>query len=254
MRAPVAVSAMYRPPVELVGTPQGLTPLAGYCRPCAKTHQLNHDAVAGMAALQELFHSVQNDEDWDEFRTALDASRGKMLGVLVGTAANGQESVLYAFSGDLGGRAEWPRFVPPLLQRSATAELEARTLARIAMLEAQMVVATGVEMLRLRGKRREASRALMEAMHDAARVTNAGGLTRPLREVFALDGIPSGTGDCAIPKLLHAANTQGITPRAVAEAWWGPDTVGRRNGQLALPCARRCVPLLGWLLCTRMAS
>jgi hypothetical protein len=91
----------------------------------------------------------------------------------------------------------------------------------------------------------------MAAMNDAVTLVNRAGRTASLRDVFVGDGIPSGTADCALPKLLQQANRQGLTVLGVAEAWWGPGLgVGdRRHGLLAMPCARRCAPILGYLVC-----
>ena len=86
-------------------------------------------------------------------------------------------------------------------------------------------------------------------MFDAARVTNARGETRPLREIFAGKGIAGGTAHCAATKLLHAANVARLRPIALAEAWWGPTINGRVQGDVQPPCDRRCGPILGHLLC-----
>lgn len=103
----------------------------------------------------------------------------------------------------------------------------------------------------LRIERRDASLRLSTAMFDAAGVTNARGLRRPLREVFAGDAIAGGTADCAVPKLLEAANVAGWRPVAIAEAWWGPPIGERRHGDVQPPCERKCLPILGFLLCDR---
>ena len=87
-------------------------------------------------------------------------------------------------------------------------------------------------------------------MFDAMSLTSARGVTLPLRQVFVAPfGMPSGTGECAIPRLLHAANRTGIRPVGLAEAWWGPPVGKRVHGQLQPPCERKCLPILGHLLC-----
>lgn len=88
-------------------------------------------------------------------------------------------------------------------------------------------------------------------MFNAAAVTNARGERRPLREIFVGDRIPGGTTDCCVPKLLEAANVAGLRPISMAEAWWGPTTNGRHHGELQPPCDRKCLPVLGHLLCGR---
>ena len=97
----------------------------------------------------------------------------------------------------------------------------------------------------VRRRRAEASRALMRHMHDGYVLTGVGGRERPMRDVFGGD-MPSGTGDCCAPKLLHFAGRAGLWPVGLAEIWWGE---GRDHGALQPACAERCAPLLGHLLC-----
>jgi tRNA pseudouridine32 synthase/23S rRNA pseudouridine746 synthase len=100
----------------------------------------------------------------------------------------------------------------------------------------------------LRESRRQASATLMAAMFDGMALTSARGERRGLRQVFVGGGIPSGTAECAAPKLLNAANVAGLRPLALAEAWWGPSQNGRNHGDLQAPCTK-CLPILGHLLC-----
>jgi ectoine hydroxylase-related dioxygenase (phytanoyl-CoA dioxygenase family) len=81
-------------------------------------------------------------------------------------------------------------------------------------------------------------------------LTNRRDTRAPLPRVFGDRGIPSGAGDCVVPKLLAAANVAGARVVGVAEAWWGPPHGARRHGALEPPCAARCQPLLGFLLCS----
>ena len=97
---------------------------------------------------------------------------------------------------------------------------------------------------------------------------------------------PSGTGDCAGPKLLQAAALQGLQPLAMAEFWYGSPPLtkadkahlrtqggpaplrpragrgsdsearthstheGRQHGVIYASCAR-CQPIMGTMLCPR---
>jgi tRNA pseudouridine32 synthase/23S rRNA pseudouridine746 synthase len=103
----------------------------------------------------------------------------------------------------------------------------------------------------LRRERKQRSRALQAAMHDAHGLLNFAGGYVPLRELFGARGIPSGAGDCCAPKLLHAAALAGIRPRGMAEIWCGPPPPdgSKRPGQLCQACDEKCGPLLGYLLC-----
>lgn len=61
---------------------------------------------------------------------------------------------------------------------------------------------------------------------------------------------PSGTGDCAGPKLLHFAFIHQLKPCMLAEFWWGqtpPDSL-RIHGYFYPPCKAKCQPLFTHLL------
>ena len=59
-------------------------------------------------------------------------------------------------------------------------------------------------------------------------------------------GLPTGTGECCAPKLLHYAATQGFKPLAMAEFWWGSGS--KEQGKFYGACAERCEPIMGFLL------
>ena len=136
------------------------------------------------------------------------------------------------------------------LAERATSENHAASAAELARVEkARLALRASEEKRRtLREGRRVASSTLMTAMFDGMVLTSARGERRPLREVFVGTGIPSGTAECAAPKLLNAANTAGLRPLALAEAWWGPSQNNREHGSLQAPCGK-CLPILGHLLC-----
>lgn len=300
---------------------------AGHCPRCGREHRFVNDPELALSGLDRVFGQLTHAPESAPVRAALDASPGKMIGVLVAEAADGTRHVLQAFSGELDGQADWPGWVRSVLRREDTADLEAETLARIAGLEARIAscdvagahrrfvetrasviseasrrrkaaraqrhewtrarregtdsvmldrlaeearqveaAATvadeaGIAAARqafdteearlrtLRVQRRDASVALSAAMFAAAALTNARGERRPLQEVFVGQGIPGGTAGCAGPKLLEAANVARLRPVALAEAWWGPTLNGRHHGDVQPPCERKCLPILGHLLC-----
>lgn len=103
---------------------------------------------------------------------------------------------------------------------------------------------------RLRRERREHSRTLQRAMHDTHGLVNFAGRYAKLEEFFA-SGVPTGTGECCAPKLLHEAALRGIRPTGVAEFWWGPPpgNGGREHERFYSACREKCEPILGHLLC-----
>jgi tRNA pseudouridine32 synthase/23S rRNA pseudouridine746 synthase len=98
--------------------------------------------------------------------------------------------------------------------------------------------------------RRIFCRGLMRRIHDAYVVPNARGERRPLRELFTSGEPPSGTADCAGPKLLAHAYAHGLRPLALAEFWWGapPSSGGRVAGAFYPACKDKCGPLLPFML------
>ena len=135
-----------------------------------------------------------------------------------------------------GDKAEWRRM-------EAAQQEEHRALApRRARLERRL---RALERLRW-----IVCRALMRRIHDTYEVPNARGGRRPLRALFAPGEPPSGTADCAAPKLLAQAFTHGLRPLALAEFWWGtpPPSGGRVSGAFYGACRDKCGPLLPFML------
>jgi tRNA pseudouridine32 synthase/23S rRNA pseudouridine746 synthase len=99
----------------------------------------------------------------------------------------------------------------------------------------------------LKQTRKELSRQLQAQMHAVYSLTNFAGETTTLQTLVP-DGLPTGTGDCAAPKLLHYAASQQLTPLALAEFWWGPASGDKQPGQFYGACRDRCQPIMGFLL------
>lgn len=120
----------------------------------------------------------------------------------------------------------WQKILAPLQTQVATAD--------------QQLVA-------LKQKRRQLSRQLQQQMHQAYTLSNFAGQTHSLASLVT-NGIPTGTGDCCAPKLLHAAAQAQLIPVAMAEFWWGPNRGDKVAGQFYPACAERCQPIMGFLL------
>jgi tRNA pseudouridine32 synthase / 23S rRNA pseudouridine746 synthase len=99
----------------------------------------------------------------------------------------------------------------------------------------------------LKQQRKIRSRQLQAQMHDAYRLMNFLGTSSSLRELMPA-GIPTGTGDCCAPKLLHYAATHQLKPIAMAEFWWGENSQDKHQGEFYGACQERCQPLMGFML------
>ncbi len=113
-----------------------------------------------------------------------------------------------------------------------------------------LLEATDTRIRELKQERKALSRQLQAQMHAVYSLTNFSGQSRVLKELMPGGSMPTGTGDCCAPKLLHYAATQGLKPLAMAEFWWGSSSVNQDKvqGQFYGACAERCQPLMGFLL------
>ncbi len=114
----------------------------------------------------------------------------------------------------------------------------------------QSIAQADARIRELKQRRKGLSRQLQAQMHANYWLTNFAGKSLPLQQLMPGGCIPTGTGDCCAPKLLHYAATHGFKPLAMAEFWWGPpSTNGNKiQGEFYAACADRCQPLMGFLL------
>jgi tRNA pseudouridine32 synthase / 23S rRNA pseudouridine746 synthase len=99
----------------------------------------------------------------------------------------------------------------------------------------------------LKKQRKDLSRQLQTQMHESYHLINFFGTSASLQQLMP-QGMPTGTGDCCAPKLLHYAATHHLRPMAMAEFWWGSTTADKIQGEFYGACAERCQPLMGFLL------
>jgi tRNA pseudouridine32 synthase / 23S rRNA pseudouridine746 synthase len=102
----------------------------------------------------------------------------------------------------------------------------------------------------LKQRRKTLSKQLQTQMYAAYRIANFAGESRSLQELMPKGLMPTGTGDCCAPKLLHYAAINNLKPLAMAEFWWGNSSINldKIQGEFYGACAERCQPLMGFLL------
>ncbi|MDJ0774721.1 MAG: pseudouridine synthase [Mastigocoleus sp. MO_167.B18] len=128
----------------------------------------------------------------------------------------------------------------------------------------QIIDTADAKIWELKKQRKELSRQLQAKMHAAYNLINFLGKSKTLQELMPF-GLPTGTGDCCAPKLLHYAAKHNLKPLAMAEFWWGESSgVGssvngekiqgqkipgkKTSGKFYGACVERCQPLMGFLL------
>lgn len=105
----------------------------------------------------------------------------------------------------------------------------------------------------LKTERKHRSEALQEWLFGQYHVLNARGEEKTVWRIFQetrRQAPPSGSGECAAPKLLQYAYRHGFRPLAMAEFWWGssPRHDIRRHGDFYPACHAKCGPILGHML------
>ena len=150
---------------------------------------------------------------------------GKMMGVLQAERPDGSREMLYAFSGRAGERSFVEGFVPPVFDYDPAA-IDAASP--------------------------EQSQQFQRWLFERYVVFNGRGESRSVLDIFADRGLvpPSGTGDCAAPKLLQYAYRNGLRPLSIGEFWYGapPQKEVRRSGAFYPACTGKCGPLLAYML------
>ncbi len=99
----------------------------------------------------------------------------------------------------------------------------------------------------LKQQRQNLSQTLQAQLHQTTTITNFAGETKSLQTLRPA-GLPTGSGECCAPKLLHYAASNQLTPVAMAEFWWGAAIGDKQPGVFYEACADRCQPLMGFML------
>lgn len=101
----------------------------------------------------------------------------------------------------------------------------------------------------LTAERKHRSNVLQRWLFSRMKVKCHDGTETSVRDIFACAGRgvpPSGTGECAAPRLLNYAFRNGLRPRQMAEFWVGRSPKGqiRIDGEFYPACQPKCGPLL----------
>lgn len=236
----------------------------GLCRDCGTEHVLHEgDARHYCGELMRLLEKEQRldlhaerEEADPRLSTAglFGKAGGKMFGVMVCRAGDGSTRILRAFSGQYNGLWEVEGWAPPIFQVDTFNRIYADIEPRIKELGGTILTTKrqSEAWTELIHRRKQLSRQWMRDIHGLYTLTNFRGEQRPLTKAFtASGGIPTGTGDCCAPKLLHQAAKERLLPLGMAEFYWGRENSSqtRRHGRFYPSCDHKCAPILGFMLC-----
>ncbi|MBL4913556.1 pseudouridine synthase [Shewanella schlegeliana] len=109
------------------------------------------------------------------------------------------------------------------------------------------------EIAEIKAKRAQLSNQLQKQLFAQYRFLNPAGEFKDLNEIFKTapnQQPPAGAGECAAPKLLQFAFSQGFTPLAMAEFWWGasPKSEIKQHKNFYGSCQGKCQPILSHML------
>ena len=178
--------------------------------------------------------------------------KGKMVGVLHYRNKE-REGFLYGFSGQFDDDFKLFGFVPALIDYEVMGAHKRATERMLDQLGEAIEATKSADTRKdLKHKRKRLSQALMQDIFVLYRpMTGLGFKLRIEKAWGAKSGIPAATGDCCAPKLLQEANRLGYQVLGVAEIFVGSarQQSDQVHGHFATPCAAKCQPLLGAMLC-----
>lgn len=239
------------------------TGVHGYCSSCEKEHTLPvGNSKKYCLKLMEQLESHKRldyllpDSDNRDFSTShlFGEARGKMFGVLEGLDHKGKIIILQAFSGQYNGYWNIPDWVAPLFDvvkwqtTTFTTEKAIKQLGR----EMEQLPVHTARYQSLKDQRKKMSQELMVEIHKLYRPQNFRDQTSSLAPFFpGSRGVPTGTGDCCGPKLLHHAQNNNILPLGISEFYWGREnrSGSRQHGHFYPACLDKCFPIMGFMLC-----
>ena len=210
-----------------------------------------------------IFSNVASNSDWNG-----ETTKGKMFGVLVVKDENLSIGYLGAYSGQIGGRADWDDFVPAVydyLQPDGHFKMTERqrtginhyvdklSRSSICLLDLEKKESLEAELMELKHRRHAMSKDLQKWLFSKFVMLNNRGEKRDLNEIFKvqLNKLPpSGSGECCAPKLLQYAFMHNLIPLSIAEFWLGtlPNAENRENNHFYGACENKCRPILNFML------
>ncbi len=237
--------------------------ISGYCKKCQKIHTLSSGTTIKVA--HQLLNKLMTMKTLDIFSSKpghhssfsvdplFGKSRGKMLGILETLNNKGEKKILYAFSGQYNSQWDIPGWLPPPFSTKDFDMIYNKREKQIKQLTAKIAATSEKDPLWpiFRQQRKKLSQQLNRELQELHRLHNFSGEEARLKDIFTDRGIPTGTGECCTPKLLDYAARHQLKPLGICEFFMGRSNRSGscKHGRFYQPCANRCQPLLGFMLC-----
>lgn len=240
-------------------------PIEGYALPERFTYPFDYTPhPLCLLAAKQLQTYLNTQQDW-EHNFGLEQNKegtiiGKMFGVLLVRASNGEIGFLAAFSGKLAGSNVHNKFVPPVFDMLTEGSFLNTGMVALTHINQEIKSLELADRTRnktaietLKQQRRDNSIALQNKLFDQYHFLNQAGTSKSLRQIFQETlntNPPSAAGECAAPKLLQYAFQHEMQPLALAEFWWGlsPKSDYWQHGQFYPACKEKCEPILSHML------
>lgn len=159
---------------------------------------------------------------------------GIMFGVLVARDEGGNEVLLKAYSGLLGGIRNLPGWAGHVVSKEAWQDF---TECYDSVIKSEPD----------RHMQRRLSQTALGQYYRLYRLPTLAGSTVGLEDCFTDGDIPTGSGDCCAIKLLTQALKEHLHPLSMAEFFFG-DAKGREHLAFYPPCDEKCRPILEQML------
>ena len=178
----------------------------------------------------------------------LNIKNGCMFGILVCKDEFDNLVILKAFSGQLNSTWKLDEWCNPLLNIEKYNELVAKTNPPIQNLTETLknLEPNNPLYAKLEKERTQLSQDAFRKIQELYEFSCADGITRKFNLEHGL--LPTGTGDCCAPKLLHAAFSKKLQPISLAEFYYGKNSESKKHLHYYEPCDEKCKLILPIML------
>ncbi|MCR5046154.1 MAG: RluA family pseudouridine synthase [Treponema sp.] len=171
-----------------------------------------------------------------------------MFGALVCSDSEGKRTVLRAFSGSFNGKWNHEGWAPPLFDEEKYNSAISINDKKIHELSEVPPNESAEEKSARDKERLELCNQTLERIYSLYRFCCFDGKWRTFKDISKGKLLPTGTGDCAEPKLLSEAFEKNLLPLSMAEFYWGKANTRLLPKSFYPPCDEKCALILPAIL------